>query len=53
MTQAIATREAADEAFLAKAQMVVNGVLADPTEGATARFTRRSATPERANANQA
>ena len=33
MTQAIATREAADEAFLAKAQLVIAGVLADPTEG--------------------
>ena len=33
MTQAIADREAADEAFLAKAQLVVAGVLADPTEG--------------------
>jgi hypothetical protein len=34
LTQALATREAADEAFLAKAQLVVNGVLADSTEGA-------------------
>lgn len=34
LTQALATRDAADEAFLAKAQLVVNGVLADPTEGA-------------------
>ena len=34
LTQAIADRETADEAFLAKAQLVVNGVLADPTEGA-------------------
>ena len=33
MTQAIADREAADEISLAKAQQVVNGVLADPTEG--------------------
>ena len=33
-TQAIADREEADEAFLAKAQLVINGVLADPTEGA-------------------
>ena len=32
--QAIADREAADEAFAAKAQLVINGVLADPTEGA-------------------
>lgn len=31
--QAIAAREAADADFLAKAQLVVNGVLADPTEG--------------------
>jgi hypothetical protein len=33
MTQAINDRDAADAAFLAKAQLVVNGVLADPTEG--------------------
>jgi hypothetical protein len=33
LTQAIATREAADDAFLEKAQLVVNGVLADSTEG--------------------
>lgn len=33
MTQAITDREEADEAFLAKAQLVVAGVLADPTEG--------------------
>lgn len=33
MTQAINARDAADEAFLLKAQLVVNGVLADPTEG--------------------
>jgi hypothetical protein len=33
LTQAINEREAADEQFLAKAQLVVNGVLADPTEG--------------------
>ncbi len=32
-TQALATRDSADEAFLDKAQLVVNGVLADPTEG--------------------
>ncbi len=32
-TQALATRDNADEAFLDKAQLVVNGVLADPTEG--------------------
>jgi hypothetical protein len=31
--QAIADRETADDAFEAKAQLVVNGVLADPTEG--------------------
>jgi hypothetical protein len=31
--QAIAEREAADEAFLEKAELVVNGVRADPTEG--------------------
>jgi hypothetical protein len=34
LQQAMADREAADEAFVAKAQLVVNGVLADPTEGA-------------------
>lgn len=34
LTQAIAERDAADEAFAAKAQLVVAGVLADPTEGA-------------------
>ena len=33
MTQAINARDAADAAFNAKAQLVVNGVLADPTEG--------------------
>ena len=33
MTQAIAQREAADEISLAAIQRVVNGVLADPTEG--------------------
>ena len=33
MTQAINDRDAADTAFLAKAQLVVNGVLADPSEG--------------------
>ena len=33
MTQAINARDAADDAFAAKAQLVVNGVLADPTEG--------------------
>lgn len=32
--QAIAARETADENFLTKAQLVVAGVLADPTEGA-------------------
>lgn len=31
--QAIADREEADEAFLTKAQLAVNGVLADATEG--------------------
>lgn len=34
LTQAIAERDRADQAFIAKAQLVVNGVLADPTEGA-------------------
>ena len=33
LTQAIATREAADDALFAKAELVVNGVRADPTEG--------------------
>ncbi len=33
MAQAIADRERADDAFAAKAQLVVTGVLADPTEG--------------------
>jgi hypothetical protein len=33
LTQAFADREAADNAFMAKAQLVVNGVRADPTEG--------------------
>jgi hypothetical protein len=33
MTQALNDRDAADAVFLAKAQQVVNGVLADPTEG--------------------
>jgi hypothetical protein len=32
-TQASANRDRADEAFNAKAQLVVNGVLGDPTEG--------------------
>jgi hypothetical protein len=32
-TQAISDREDADEAFQEKAQLVVNGVLADSTEG--------------------
>ncbi len=33
LRQAITERDAADEAFAAKAQQVVAGVLADPTEG--------------------
>ena len=33
MTQALNDRDAGDAAFLSKAQLVVNGVLADPTEG--------------------
>jgi hypothetical protein len=33
LTKAMADRESADNAFLLKAQQVVNGVLADPTEG--------------------
>ena len=32
-TQAIAVRDNCDNVFLQKAQLVVNGVLADPTEG--------------------
>lgn len=34
MTQALNDRDTGDAAFLAKAQLVINGVLADPTEGA-------------------
>ena len=34
LKQALTDRDNADEAFLAKAQLVINGVLADPTEGA-------------------
>ena len=34
LARAIAEREQADDAFTAKAQLVVAGVLADPTEGA-------------------
>ena len=33
LTQALAERERADDAFNAKAQLVVAGILADPTEG--------------------
>ena len=33
MTQAINDRDAGDTAFLVKAQLVVNGVLGDPSEG--------------------
>jgi hypothetical protein len=33
LTQALNQRDVADEAALAKIQLVVNGVLADPTEG--------------------
>jgi hypothetical protein len=32
-TQAFTDRDTADDAFLAKAQLVISGVLADPTEG--------------------
>jgi hypothetical protein len=53
LRQAMADREAADEAFVAKAQLVVNGVLADPTEGITPPSTKPSATPARANASPA
>jgi len=47
-TQAINDRDAADTVSLAKAQLVVNGVLADPTEGPDSSlyegfgYTRRS-----------
>jgi len=33
LTEAINVREAADEVGLAKTQLAINGVLADPTEG--------------------
>lgn len=33
ITEALATREQADETFYTKAQLVTSGVLADPTEG--------------------
>ena len=33
LTQALAEREQADDVFSTKAQLVTNGVLADPTEG--------------------
>ena len=33
ITQALAERDRADEAFNARAQLVVAGILADPTEG--------------------
>ncbi len=48
LKQEIATRDAADEVFNGKAQLVVAGVLADPTEGpdsalyAAFGYTRRS-----------
>ena len=34
LTQALAARDNADAAFAAKAELIVNGVRADPTEGA-------------------
>ena len=46
--QALTDRDDADEAFFEKAQLVVNGILADPTEGADSAlyeafgYTRRS-----------
>ena len=46
--QALTDREQADDDFLAKAQQVINGVLADPTEGPDSAlyeamgYTRRS-----------
>ena len=49
LKQALAERDAADEAFAAKAQLVVAGVLADPTEGPDSAlyeafgYTRKSA----------
>ena len=47
-TQAINDRDTADEAFLNKAQLVVNGVLADPTEGPdSALYERFGYTPKR------
>ncbi|HEX8920114.1 MAG TPA: hypothetical protein VF766_01470 [Pyrinomonadaceae bacterium] len=33
LTQAQTSRDAADEEFLDKAQLVINGILADPNEG--------------------
>ena len=48
LSQAINQRDTADETSLAKIQLVVNGVLADPTEGADGSlyeamgYTRRS-----------
>jgi crotonobetainyl-CoA:carnitine CoA-transferase CaiB-like acyl-CoA transferase len=48
LTEAMATRDEADASILAKAQLVVAGVLADPTEGpdsplyATFGYTRKS-----------
>jgi hypothetical protein len=51
--QAYATRDVADEEFLAKAQLVINGVLADQTKAKTARFTKQWATLARANAKAA
>ena len=59
MTQAINDRDTSDAAFLAKAQLVVSGVLADPTEGAdsslyeamgyTRKSERRSGLTRKAN----
>ncbi|MGB8510853.1 MAG: hypothetical protein WCD76_20945 [Pyrinomonadaceae bacterium] len=49
LTQGYADRDTADEAFGIKAQQVVNGVLADPTEGPDSAlyeafgYTRKSA----------
>jgi len=61
MTQAINDRDTSDAAFLAQAQLVVSGVLADPTEGAdsslyeamgyTRKSERRSGLTRKANGN--
>ena len=48
LTRAINNRDTADEVFLEKAQLVVNGVLADPTEGPdSGLYERFGYTPKR------